>query len=81
LRDLNICLINGKPNIIIKTGQQSSPWLYNTGAVISLISEQLYNQLRPIPPIPFFHDENTPLPEKLWSHLQEQFLKQLNVLI
>ncbi len=51
MRDLKVCVVNGKPNIIIKTGNQVSPWLFDTGAAISVISEQLYRQLRPIPPL------------------------------
>jgi hypothetical protein len=36
---------------MIQTGQQKSPWLFDTGAGISVISEKLYRQLKPLPPI------------------------------
>ena len=46
-----MCIVNGKPSIHISTGNQKSPWLYDTGAGVSVISEKLYKQLKPRPPI------------------------------
>ena len=44
-----ICYIGGKPTVKIKTLNCYESWLYDTGAAVTVISEDFFHQLRPKP--------------------------------
>jgi len=42
-----INLIQGKPSIKVYALQKTSEWLYDMGAGVTVISEQLYKKIKP----------------------------------
>jgi len=45
--DYQVCFVQGKPTISVKTCNTNSKWLYNTGTVVTVISEGLFKRFSP----------------------------------
>jgi len=45
----DVCYIGGKPWIQVKTHNTNDKWLFDTGAAVTVVSEDLYSRMRPQP--------------------------------
>ena len=45
----SVCLVEGRPTIRVLTQNTQDRWLFDTGAGMTVISEQLYNRMNPKP--------------------------------
>jgi len=46
---MQVCFVQGKPTIAVRTCNTKTNWLYDTGAAVTVISKRLYDQLSPKP--------------------------------
>ncbi len=45
----SLCLVEGRPTIRVLTQNTQDGWLFDTGAGMTVISEELYNRMNPKP--------------------------------
>lgn len=47
--DFNVCMVEGRPTIKVSTHNTHDRWLFDTGAGMTVIREDLYNRMTPKP--------------------------------
>jgi len=46
---MQVCFVQGKPTIAVRTCNTKTNWLYDTGAAVTVISKKLYDRFSPKP--------------------------------